>query len=150
MIDDLKYSPEALSPKEQEELRKKIVRQMLNYGDTLLVSQICECSRRHVQATWKKYREGGIESIKAVKMGAPPNSNKRLTPAQEEMIIGIITTKCPNDVGLKEYLWTRKLCAELVKQQFGIEMPVSTMGDYLARWDFTAQRPKKKLQTKRL
>jgi transposase len=71
-----------------------------------------------------------------------------LTTEQEKVIIAIITEKSPNDVGFREYLWTRKLCAELVKQQFGIEMPLSTMGHYLARWGFTSQRPKKKVTNK--
>jgi transposase len=148
MNDDLNFSAEKLSPKEQEELRKKIVRQMAIYGETKLVSEICECSRRHVQATMKKYREGGIDAIKSVKMCAPLNSGKKLTAEQEKVLIAIITEKSPNGVGFKEYLWTRKLCAELVKHQFGIEMPLSTIGHYLARWGFTSQRPKKSYKQK--
>jgi hypothetical protein len=37
-----------LSPKEQEELRKKIVRQMKKHNDTKIVMEICECSLRHI------------------------------------------------------------------------------------------------------
>jgi transposase len=33
---------------------------------------------------------------------------------------------------------------ELVKAKYGIEIAVRTIGDYLAKWNFTPQRPKKK------
>ena len=54
MEKELKYNVMKLSPKEQEELRKKIVRQMKKYGDTKEVAEICECSIRHVQLTVEK------------------------------------------------------------------------------------------------
>jgi transposase len=133
-----------ISPKEQEGLRKKIVRQMLKHGDTKRVAEICECSLRHVQVTWKHYKEGGVNAIKAVKMGRPKGSGCKLTPEQESKIVRLITDKDPNQLKLKGYLWDRKLVAELVNRQYGIKMPLSTMGNYLAKWGFTAQRPKKK------
>jgi transposase len=140
----LKFDVRKLSPKEQEELRKKIVRQMKKHGDTKLVADICECSLRHVQSTWKKYREKGVSAIKAVKMGRPKGSGCKLTPEQEAKIIKLITDKDPEQLKLKGFLWDRKLVSELIKQQYGVKMPLSTMGYYLAKWGFTAQRPKKK------
>jgi len=139
----LNFNPEKLSPKEQEELRKKIVRQMLKYGDTKEVSKICECSLRHVQSTWKKYRDGGVDAIKSVKMGRPSGTGRKLTPEQEAILIKILTEKSPDEMGLGVYLWDRKTVTKLVKQLFEIDVPLSTMGDYLARWNFTSQRPKK-------
>jgi transposase len=137
-----------LSPKEQEELRKKIVRQMKKHGDTKEVAEICECSLRHVQSTWKKYQKGGIKAILAVKMGSPIGENRKLTSAQEEVIKNMITEKSPVEAGLIGHLWGRAEVSELVKRQFGIEMPLSTIGDYLARWNFTYQRPKKRITGK--
>jgi transposase len=148
MEQELKYDVKKLSPSEQEELRKKIVRQMKKNGDTKEVAEICECSLRHVQSTWKKYQEGGIEAIQAVKMGYPHGQRRKLTPEQESAIKQEITEKNPSEAGLTGYLWGRAEVSELVKQRFGIEMPLSTMGDYLARWNFTYQRPKKRITDK--
>ena len=53
--DDLNFNPRKFSPKEQEELDKKIVRQMLKCGDTKEISRMCECSLRHVQSMWMEY-----------------------------------------------------------------------------------------------
>ena len=148
MENELKYNVLKLSPKEQEALRKKIVRQMKKHGDTKEVAEICECSQRHVQSTWKKHQSGGIKSILAVKMGYAHGKRRKLSPEQESAIKKEITEKYPVDCGLAGHLWGRAEVSELVKRRFGIEMPLSTMGDYLARWNFTYQRPKKRITAK--
>jgi len=55
------------------------------------------------QSIWKKYQEGGIEAITAVKMGHPLISGCKLTPSQESLIIYIITEKSPDEAGLRIY-----------------------------------------------
>ena len=148
MEQELKYDIRKLSPKDQEELRKKIVRQMQKHGDTKEVAEICECSLRHVQSTWKKYQEGGIKAILAVKMGYAHGKRGKLTLEQESAIKTEITEKTPSEAGLSGYLWGRAEVCELVKRRYGIEMPLTTMGDYLGRWNFTYQRPKKRITVK--
>jgi transposase len=148
MEQELKYDIRKLSPKEQEEVRKKIVREMQKRGDAKEVAEICECTVRHVNKTWKKYQEGGIAAILAVKMGCPAGSGKKLTREQEEITKAEISSKNPSECGLNGYLWGRALVCELVKQKFGIEIAVRTMGSYLSRWNFTYQRPKKRTTAK--
>jgi transposase len=148
MEKELKYDVRKLSPKEQEEVRKKIVREMKKRGNTKEVAEICECTVRHVEKTWKKYSEGGIVAILAVKMGRPVGKCCKLQPEQEEAIKGVISEKNPSEAGLSGYLWSRRAVCELVKEKFGIEIAVRTMGSYLAHWKFTYQRPKKKITVK--
>jgi transposase len=76
-------------------------------------------------------------------MGRPKGIGCKLTPDQEQKIIKLITEKDPNQLKLPGFLWDRKLVAGLIKREYNIKMPLSTMGDYLAKWGFTAQRPKK-------
>ena len=83
-----------------------------------------------------------------VKMGSPVGLYGKLNPKQEETIKKLITDKNPSDYGLNGYLWGRKEVSELVRKQYSIEMPVTTMGDYLRKWNFTPQRPKKKITGK--
>jgi transposase len=101
-----------------------------------------------VNKTWKKYQEGGIASIQAVKMGRPVGMLKKLTAEQEGVIKAEITEKNPSECGLGGYLWSRSAVCELVRRKYGVEIPVRTMGDYLARWNFTYQRPKKRITAK--
>ena len=148
MEKELKNDNYKLSPKGQEELRKKIVRQMKHHGNSKEVALICECTVRHVNKTWKKYQSGGIKAIAAVKMGRPKYKYRRLSQEQEAVIKVEIMEKNPSEAGLSGYLWCRAEVCELVKQRFGIEIPVRTMGDYLKRWNFTYQRPKKRITVK--
>lgn len=148
MEKELKYEIQKLSPSAQEEIHKKIVRQMKKCGNSKEVAEICECTVRHVNKTWKKYQEGGIAAILAVKMGRPKGKCSKLTPEQENEIKTEITGKNPTEAGLSGYLWGRAEVSELVKRKFGIEMPVRTMGHYLAKWNFTYQRPKKRITAK--
>jgi transposase len=145
----LEFKIEKLSPGEQEEVRKKIVREMEKRGgDKKEVAEICECSIRHVYSTWKKYQEGGISAIKSVKMGRPVGMCRKLTPEQENQIKKILTTKRPCEVELSGYLWDRKGVAEIIKRKLKIKMSLSTTGNYLAKWNMTPQRPKKTLQAR--
>jgi len=148
MEKELKLNIEKLSPKEQEELRKKIVRQMKKHGDTKEVAEICECSLRHVQSTWKRYKDGGVNAILTVKMGRPKGKCCKLSQNQEAAIKELITDKTPEEAGLCGYLWERKTVSELIKMQYNIKLPLSTTGHYLAKWKFTSQRPKKSITSK--
>ena len=44
----------------------------------------------------------------------------------------------------KECMWTRNNIRELIKEKYGIEIKLSTLGYYLARWGFSVQRPVKR------
>lgn len=46
-------------------------------------------------------------------------------------------------------LWTRVAVMLLVKQEFGIDLPIRTMGEYLKRWGFTPQRSIKRAYEQR-
>ena len=50
----------------------------------------------------------------------------------------------PDQMKLPFGLWTRKAVQELIKDQYGIKVAIRTVGDYLNRWGFTPQKPKKK------
>jgi transposase len=148
MEQELKFNIQKLGSHVQEEVRKKIIREMKRHGDTKEVAKICECSLSHVQCTWKKYKDGGVKAIAAVKMGRPVGKCCKLNPKQEAAIKKHITDKSPIEAGLSGHLCGRKEVSELVKKQYGIEMPVTTMGDYLRKWNFTPQRQKKKITVK--
>ncbi len=55
----------------------------------------------------------------------------------------MITEKNPDQLRLKCCLWTRNAVQELIKEHYGITMPIRTVGEYLKRWGFTVQRPMK-------
>jgi predicted GTPase len=53
----------------------------------------------------------------------------------------ILTTVAPSARGLPYALWNRRAVRDLIQVEFGIDMPIRTVGEYLKRWDYTPQRP---------
>ena len=94
-----------------------------------------------MQSTIKKYKQGGWDAIAPKKMGRPRNSNKTLNPEQEVKIRETLIWKTPEEFGFKVFLWDMRNVILLVFLLFQINVPRSTMSNYLNRWGFTSQRP---------
>ncbi len=41
-------------------------------------------------------------------------------------------------------LWTREDVKQLIFREVAVEMPISTVKDYLAKWQFTSKKPIKR------
>ena len=67
-----------------------------------------------------------------------------MTPEQEKEIQKIIVDKTPEQMRFKECMWTRNNIRQLIKEKYGVDIKLSTLGYYLARWGFTVQRPVKR------
>lgn len=93
---------------------------------------------------WKKYKEKGMPGLKSKKKGARSEDRKLLSSSQERAIQKMIVDKMPDQMKLPFALWTRKAVKELVEREFGVVLAITTMGDYLRKWGFSPQRPKKK------
>ena len=116
---------------------------MRSNKDNKEIAEILDVSLRHVQNTIRQYKNGGIASIKPKKRGRKKGEERSLTPEQEREIQKIIIDKYPEQLRLPGCMWTRANIQDLIKRKYGIAMPLSTLGVYLARWGFSVQRPKK-------
>ena len=58
-------------------------------------------------------------------------------------IRGLSTDKLPEQLKLSFALWTRHAVADLIETQYGVRLSIRTVGDYLARWGMTPQKPAK-------
>lgn len=73
------------------------------------------------------------------------SEDKKLLSATQELAIQkMILDKMPNQLKLDFALWTRKAVKELVEREFGVVLAITTMGDYLRKWGYTPQKPKKR------
>ena len=50
----------------------------------------------------------------------------------------------PDQLKLSYSLWTRKAVKELIERELGIVLAITTTGDYLRKWGYSPQKPKKK------
>ena len=92
----------------------------------------------------KSYRYKGVQGLKGLKRGVKSAEKKLLTAKQEKKIQDMICDVMPDQLKLPYALWTRKAVKELVEREFGIQIAITTMGDYLRSWGFSPQKPKKK------
>ncbi len=90
------------------------------------------------------YNEFGYKGLKSKPKGVKSEDKKLLSSEQEKAIQNMIIDKMPNQLKLDFALWTRKAVKELVEREFGVVVAINTMGDYLRRWGFTPQKPKKR------
>ena len=143
MENELKTNAVRLSPDEQYQIRKSIIRLNKKGKSNPEIAEILDVSERHVRNAKKLYAEHGIDGIKPKKRGRRKGDNKVLTPEQEREIRNLIVDKNPEQLRLPGCMWTRENIRDLIKRKYKITMVLSTLGYYLARWGFSVQRPKK-------
>ena len=138
-----------LKPAAQAE-KRRIAMSMREAGDSF--SDIGRALGVHymtVSGWWDRYQAGGLAALAVRTRGPRPGVHRRLTPRQEQAIQRAITDTTPDQLKLPFALWTRAAIAQLIQQRFGVALPVRTMGHYLHRWGFTAQKPIKRAYEQR-
>ena len=87
------------------------------------------------------FEKEGVEGLQLGQRGRRKGEKRRLSPEQEQKIRCIILEETPEQQNFQEALWTRNNIHALIKQEYGIDLPLSTLSDYLSRWELSAQRP---------
>src|SRR3954465_15991555 len=89
----------------------------------------------------KRYAERGAAGLKSGPRGPEPGHGRFLSAKQEAEAGDLIRHHTPDALDLPFALWSRAAVRELIWQRFRVRLAVRTMGTYLARWGFTAQKP---------
>ena len=133
-----KAAPEVLY-----EARKTVIRMWKSNKKVEEIMSATDFSQETVYVTIRAYKKGGMQALKPKKRGRRKGEKRTLTPAQEKEILSLIVDKNPEQLKLKGWMWTRNSVKDLIKQKYGIDMPIRTVGEYLKRWGLTVQRPAK-------
>ena len=138
-----------LPPAAQAE-KRRIAMTRREAGDSFtVIGQTLGVHYMTVSMWWDRYQAGGLEALAVRTRGPKPGVHRRLTARQEQAIQRAITDTTPDQLKLPFALWTRVAIAQLIQRKFGVAMPVRTMGHYLTRWGFTAQKPLKRAYEQR-
>ena len=138
-----KFDSRKLTPSAQQEIRYQVIRLRSKGLKRYEVSEITGVHPSTISKWWKTFKESGKKALKGKKQGRPSGSGRTLSPAQETEMQKALVDKCPDQMKLPFALWTRIAVQQLIKQLWGIEMPIRTVGHYLKRWGFTPQKPLK-------
>ena len=117
----------------------------LGYSE-IEVAELLGLSRETVSRWWTAYVDHGLEALPGDRTGRPVGSGRTLNDGQAARLRTILNEKSPEEVGIASPLWTRRAVAELIRKEYGIDMPVRTVGEYLERWGYTAKVPRPSCQ----
>ncbi len=133
-----------LSPKEQFLLRKQVIKLREQGHSNKETAEILGLSKSHTSRVYATYKREGAKGIALGKRGRPQGKCRVLTMEQEKEIRKTITDKTPDQIKFPWALWTRAAVQAFIKSQYKINIPLTTVADYLKRWGFTFQRPIKR------
>jgi transposase len=125
----------------QEERRRQAVglRQAgMTYG--AIAAQV-GLTRTGVFDICRRFAEWGAAGLRSGPRGPAPGTGRLLDAQQEAETRRMICTHTPDELDLPFALWSRAAVRELIWQRYRVRLAVRTMGTYLARWGFTAQKP---------
>ena len=108
------------------------------------VAQLIGVNPATVSVWRSKYLKDGKKALEIGQRGRRDGDKKRLTPDQEKRIIQKLIDTNPQQLQFKFALWTREAVQTLITQEIGEELPISTVGDYLKKWQFTSKKPIKR------
>jgi transposase len=131
----------SLSPVAQEALRKRAVQAVAGGMKQCEVARAYGVSAYIVSQWMKRFRAVGEHALDARPKGPAKGTRTLLTPKQAAMIRQLIIDKCPEQLKLPFYLWTREAVRELIQRKCGVAVSINTAGNYLRAWGFTVQKP---------
>jgi len=140
----LRSDARKLSPSAQEALRRQAIRLREDGMTYAEIGAIVGVHPTTVCQWYKRYQRAGEAGLRGGQRGRRPGSGSRLSANRARRIRGLITEKLPEQLKLSFALWTRQAVADLIEAQYGVRLPIRTVGDYLARWGMTPQKPAKR------
>src|ERR671916_615178 len=125
----------------QEERRRQVIglrRRGMTYKD---IAEQVGLSRTGVFDICQRFAAEGAAGLVSKPRGRKPDEQRLLDADQEAEVQALICGRPRDERGLPFALWSRAAVGMLVARRCGVELAVRTVGKYLARWGFTAQKP---------
>jgi len=121
-----------------EELRIHAVRQVEAGESPEDVIRALGLSRPRIYEWLAKYREGGLEALRAKPIpGRPP----KLSGAQLRWVYRTVTGKNPKQLRFEFALWTRAMIRDLIREKWDVRLSEVSVGRLLKKLGLTPQRP---------
>jgi transposase len=107
------------------------------------VAELLGVARETVARWYAAYARGGLDALPEERTGRPVGSGRTLTDEQGAHLQELLDTNSPDKLGIASPLWNRRAVRDLIYREYGIRMPVRTVGKYLQRWGYTAKKPRR-------
>ena len=130
-----------LSAAAQEERRRQVVGLRQRGLTCREIAGQVGLSRTGAINICQRFAAEGRKGLVGKPRGRKPDEQRLLDAAQEAAVQGLVRRHTPDELGLPFALWSRAAVGLLIARRCGVELAVRTVGKYLARWGFTAQKP---------
>jgi transposase len=133
-----------LSPAAQEALRVRVMRVVtggMEVDDAVRVFGVSKDSIRNWQT---RFETGGFDALRSGRPGRQAGEGTKLTPSEEQALIGAVIDYDPEAIGVGGRLWTAKKVCVLAKRLFGVSFTDRGMRKLLRRLGLSFQRPDKR------
>jgi transposase len=105
------------------------------------IADLLGVSRETVSRWWCAYAQGGLAALPQQRRGRPLGTGRTLNDEQAAHLQQLLDEHSPEELGIASPLWNRRAVRDLIHKEYGIWMPVRTVGEYLKRWGYTAKKP---------
>src|SRR5512133_2255843 len=127
-----------LDHKTLEQLRIRAVGQIEHGAHPEEVAAALGMTRAAVYGWLAKYREGGLDALRAKPVpGRPPS----LSGTQLARLYGLVVGNDPRQLQFAFALWTRAMVRELIRREFGVRLSEVSVGRLLRKLGLSPQRP---------
>jgi transposase len=127
-----------LDHKTLEQLRLRAVGQIQQGAHPDEVAAGLGMTRAAVYGWLAKYREGGLEALKARPVpGRPP----KLSGSQLQRLYGLVVGNDPRQLRFAFALWSRAMVRELIGREFGVALSEVSVGRLPRKLGLSPQRP---------
>jgi transposase len=133
-----------LNPTTQNYLRPQAIR-LREQGKRIIdIAVYLGVHRNTITGWWKDHQMRGEAGLEQQQRGEKYGAGRPLSAEQESQIQEWMLEHFPEGMGIDSALWTRRAVQSLIEQEYGIVMPIRTVGAYLKRWGYTPQKPLKR------
>ena len=137
---DMKIDGRTLDHATLEQIRLMAIRRVREGEDPGVVIASYGFNRTTIYK-WMHMAAGSGHGLRALASTRGTGRPRSLTVAQERQVFRWVNGRDPRQYGLDFGLWTRAIVALLIKQKFGIDLGVTSVGSLLAKLQLTPQKP---------
>lgn len=133
------YDARELSPKEQDDLRRRVILAIRRGMKPAEASRTFNVSRTAIW-NWRQRSSGNdLEALQSKPRGRPKGA--RLDDCRAANVLEKMVGHCPDQLGLPFGLWSREAVQRLMAEQFDLQVSIWTVGHYLDKWGMKPQKP---------
>ena len=123
-----------------EAIRKQVVRVVTDEGMRQKeAARLFGVTPTSVCGWMKAYHAKGEKAPRNKPLGRP--KGQKLTEVQAAGIRKSVIGRCPDQLRLPGFLWTRELVGAMIERRHGITLSRWTVGRYMKAWGLTVQKP---------